>query len=82
MAVVYSQFALNQWKPSLTAAQIDKVKGTGMINSEAKLHAICFLASHMHKQVNIVKYIFALSYRCMHDFTWILLQKVGKLHLS
>jgi hypothetical protein len=60
MAVVYSQFALNQWKPSLTAAQIDKVKGTGMINSEAKLHAICFLASHMHKQVNIVKYISAL----------------------
>ncbi len=55
MAVVYSQFALNQWKLSLTAAHVDKVKGTGMINSEAKLHALCFLASHVNKQVNILQ---------------------------
>ena len=55
MAVVYSQFALNQWKLSLTAAHVDKVKGTGMINSEAKLLALCFLASHVNKQVNILQ---------------------------
>lgn len=56
MGVLYSQFALNQWKPSLTAAHVDKVKGAGMINAEAKLRAVCFLASYVFKQVNVVQH--------------------------
>ena len=52
IAVVYSQYSLKQWRPSVTAAFTDNVKGSGMINSEAKLRALCFLASHVSKQGN------------------------------
>ena len=41
----------------MAAAFIDNVKGSGMINSEAKLHALCFLASHVSKQVNSLQSI-------------------------
>ena len=51
-AVVYSQFPLNQWRPLLTPAH-GNVDGAGFINSEAKLHALCFLASHVYKQVSV-----------------------------
>ena len=57
MAVVYSQFALNQWKPLLDVTNDVKVKGSGMINSEAKLRSLCLLASHVYKQVSFMLYV-------------------------
>lgn len=54
MAVLYSQFPLNRWKPLLRTVRGDKMKGAGFTNSEAKLRALCYLASHVHKQVSVI----------------------------
>lgn len=54
MAVVYSQFPLHHWKMSLKVGVADVLveKSVGIVNSEATIHALCYLASHIFKQGN------------------------------
>ena len=54
MGIVHSQFPLHQWKTSLKigGADILEERSVGIINSEATIHALCYLASHAFNQVS------------------------------
>ena len=66
MAVVYSQFTLHQWKTSLKVGKTNVLedKSIGIVNSEATIHALCFLSSYLFKQVSIQWCIWIADVHC------------------